>query len=213
MSPHAQHPSINALNSTSSQENIEPLASALSATFKRDIASLATILDPDDPPAPQDLAPRVSSLKTSLSTSTARLESSRLALAPEATALHTLHRTALSLAIAHLERVIHGSVARASMARAEYLATVAEGMSKKLALQSQSITSQIYSPEVKEVLKARMEEVERRKGVVRGRVREAEERLGEYWKVGGMEGVVREYVEVRAECQKVRGEIARLNGR
>lgn len=83
-------------------------------------------------------------------------------------------------------------------------------MAKKLALQREQLDAKVHSPEVREVLKAKGEEVEGRARAVRRKVREREEALEGYRKIGGMEGVAGEFGEVLAEQARVRGEIERL---
>lgn len=83
-------------------------------------------------------------------------------------------------------------------------------MSKKLALQREQLDSKVYSAEVREILKAKGEEVEGKAKVVKRKIREREEALEGYRGVGGMEGVAREYGEVLTEQARVRGEIERL---
>lgn len=169
-------------------------------------------MDPDNPPLLQDLRPNILKFKTGLTTAEAHINNSRLQLATEAAKVHDIHRAATKQSIAILEQTIHGSVARGSKAKAEYLATVAEGMSKKLSLQQHQLHSQLYSPEVQEVLKAKAQEIEETSKATRRKVREAEERLEGYRSVRGMDGVAVEYADVVAEAERVRGEIERLEG-
>lgn len=174
--------------------------------------SIATLLNPDDPPSSQDLVPTISELKDSRRDSEDRLATSSLRLATEAAAVHTLNRQAIQQSIAILEQTLHGSVAMGSKAKAEYLATVAEGMSKKTSLQQHQLNSQLYSPEMQEVLKAKAEELEGKSRAVKRKIREAEERLEGYRNAKGMEGLAREYADVVAESERIKGEIERLEG-
>lgn len=192
------------------QNNVGPIATALSNHLDYDIVSLATILNPDDPPPAQDLAPAISNLKTSISNSEEELNTSRLQLATRVTEVHILYRQALHQSISILEQTLHGSIARGNKAKAEYLTTVAEGMSKKLALQREQLDAQIYSTEVRDILKAKGKEIEAKAKAVRRKIREREESLEGYRGVGGLEAVAKEYGEVLAEQAKVRSEIERL---
>ena len=108
---------------------------------------------------------------------------------------------------------MHGSVARGAKAKADYLAVVVEGMSKKLSLQHGQLLSQLYSSDVQEVLKAKSEDLDRDVKSTKRKVREAEERLEQYREAGGMLGVAREYAEILKETEKVKAEISRLEGR
>lgn len=192
------------------QSNIGQIATALSHHLDRDANSLITIVNPDGPASKEDLVHTLSNLKTSISDSEESLYTSRLRLATRATDVHTLHRQALYQSISILEQTLHGSVARGTKAKAEYLATVAEGIYKKLALQREQLDAKIYSAEVREVLRAKGEEVERRARAVRIKIREREDALEEYRNVRGMQGVAGEFGEVLAEQARVRGEIERL---
>lgn len=152
----------------------------------------------------------VCNLKTSITASEAELHASRLRLANEAAKVHALNRQITQHSIATLEQTIHGSVARGSKAKAEYLAIVAQGMSKKLTLQQRQIDAELHAPEVQKVLSTKVEEIEAKSRACKRKVREAEDRLEGYRGVGGMEAVAREYAEVGMEMQRVRGEIERL---
>lgn len=178
----------------------------------QDVATLATLVDPDNQTSSLDLASTVSTLKTALRTSESLLDNRSLQHATETTKVHNLQRAATRQCIAILEQAIHGSVARGSKAKSEYLAIVAEGMSKKLSLQERHLQSQLYSPEAQSALTAKEQEIEEEFKVTRRKVREAEEKLEGYRSARGMEGVAREYGEVLAEQERVRAEIERLEG-
>lgn len=194
------------------QGSIKPIATALSKSLDQDTKALSLILDPDDPPSTGDLATRVQDLNTSITTSRSQTSKSRQSLTQEATKLHATYRKLVSTSIRILEQTIHGSVARGTKAKADYLATVAEGMSKKLGVQHGQLMVQLYSPEVQDTLVAKRTELE---GEIKGakrRVREAEEKLEEYEATGGMEGLAREYAEVFGESERVKMEVGRLKG-
>lgn len=154
--------------------------------------------------------PTVCNVKASIAASETELHASRLRLASEAAKAHNLSRQITQHSIAILEQTIHGSVARGSKAKAEYLAIVAEGMSKKLTLQQRQLDAKLHAPEVKKMLDAKSEEIEAKSRACKRKVREAEERLEDYRGIGGMDAVAREYAEVALEMQRVRGEIGRL---
>ena len=170
------------------------------------------MIDPNNPPPINNIPKTVSQLKNSISTSHSSLAGSRLALAKEAIKLHNLYRRVLETSINILEQTIHGSVARGAKAKADYLALVAEGMSKKLSLQHGQLMSQLYSPEVQEALGVKLEDLRVESLSVKRKVRECEEKLEEYRSVGGMEGLAWEYAEVLEESERVRGEIERVGG-
>lgn len=158
----------------------------------------------------EDIPAVISQIKTSLTNAQIELSSTRLQIATAASELHAQDREVLRKSIAILEQTIHGAVARGSKAQADYLSTVAEGMSKKLALQRHQIDGQLYTAEMMDVLKAKSKVLEQRNAATRRKMREAEETLEKYRKVGGLEGVAREFAEVTGEQERVREEIARL---
>ena len=192
------------------KENIKPIATALSKQFASDLQSLATLLDPDNPPSSQNLVPSVQELKAAIANTQTKENASRLLLAQESAKVHALNRQATECSIRLLEQTLHGVVARGSKAKADYLAVVAEGMGKKLSLQHGQLMAQVYSPEVQDVLSAKSDELEGRARKLKRDIREAEERLDGYSKIGGMEGVAREYAEVLAQTERVQAETARL---
>jgi hypothetical protein len=112
-----------------------------------------------------------------------------------------------------LEQEIHGSVSRASKAKADYLAIVAEGMAKKLGIQHQQLLSQVYSNDLQEVLQERSEELSREDRSVRRKLDQAQEKLQQYRAGRGMEGMANEYAEILSETARVREEITRLESR
>ncbi len=134
----------------------------------------------------------------------------RLKLTQEATKLLALYHHIIEVSIRILEQTIHGSVARGTKAKADYLATVAEGMSKKLGVQHGQLMAQLYSPDVQAVLQSKREELDARSKATKRKVREAEEKLKEYKGVGGMDSVAKEYAEILKESERVRAEIVRL---
>jgi len=175
-----------------------------------DAALLAGLLDLDDPPTLETLPQAVAKLKDSTSGARSTTAEIRLALAREASDLHATYRKIMEAGIRILEQTIHGSVARGTKAKADYLAVVAEGMSKKLELQHGQLMSQVYSTDVQETLHIRAASVEKETRTVKTKVREAEERLEEYRKAAGIEGMAREYAEILKETERVKAEIERL---
>jgi hypothetical protein len=142
-----------------------------------------------------------------------RISQTRLQLAHESTSLHTLYAQVLTASIRLLEQTIHGSVSRATKAHADYLALVAEGMSKKLGLQHAQLMTQLYSPEMQAFLQERSEETLREERTARRKADEAEETLRQYRSNRAADAVAKEYAEIMAESERVRGEIERLQSR
>ena len=149
-------------------------------------------------------------MNRSLTRSRTQTNDSRLKLTHEATKLLALYHHIIETSIRILEQTIHGSVARGTKAKADYLATVAEGMSKKLGVHYGQLMAQVYSPDMQAVLSSKRDELEASNKTVKRKVREAEEKLDEYKGVGGMEGVAKEYAEILKESERVTAEIVRL---
>ena len=152
----------------------------------------------------------VDDMKSGIAESRSNVTQSRLAIAKEASSLHVLYRHILETSIRILEQTIHGSVARNTKAKADYLALVAEGMSKKLSLQHGQLISQLYSTEAQETLRTRHGNLQIETKTTKRNIREANDKLEEYKQVGGMESVAQEYADILKESEKVRAEIARL---
>ena len=71
-------------------------------------------------------------------------------------------------------------------------AIIAAKDTKKLNVQHGQLVQQLYSPEMQGALEARAEALEEESRDLRRSVREAEERLEEYRRVRGIEGLVKE---------------------
>lgn len=137
----------------------------------------------------------------------------RLDLSHQTTYLLSLYRQALETSIRILEQTIHGCISRNTRTKAEYLSTVAEGMSRKLQLQQNQLLTLTKSPEMQEALSLRSEELEREVVGLRRKIREKKELLGEYKEAGkGGEGMAREYAGILGEVERVMGDLARLEG-
>ena len=168
------------------------------------------MIDPDQPPSLSDLPGRVAELQTSTATARQQTTETRYAIAQEASALHDVHRATIERSIRILEQTIHGSVARGTKAKADYLAFVAEGMSKKLQLQQGQLMSQLYSSEMRDALLEQASQLDRETKALKRQVREAEEKLEEYRAEAGMGSIAQEYAEILRESERVRAEIGRL---
>lgn len=197
-------------NLSISQDNIKPITTALAKLLDQDATTLASTLDTENQPPPKSLATQIEDMKSSLTRSRVQTKDSRLKLTQEATKLLALYHHIIETSIRILEQTIHGSVARGTKAKADYLATVAEGMSKKLGVQYGQLMAQVYSPEVQAVLQSKRDELEARNKTMKRKVREAEEKLDEYRVAGGMESVAKEYAEILKESERIKSEIARL---
>ncbi|KAK5120229.1 hypothetical protein LTR85_006435 [Meristemomyces frigidus] len=194
------------------QEHARTLAKVLSKQLEQDANALAKLLVVETAPSHSGLPASLAKLIGDTASSRTNLADSRLLLARDVSALHDLYRQVMQASIRVLEQTIHGSVARGTKAKAEHLAVVAEGMSKKLSLQYGQLIQQVYSPDTQEMLRAKAQELEAETSVLRRRVREAEEKVAEYRQARGMKDMVREYAEIMTETQKVRDEVERLTG-
>lgn len=168
------------------------------------------MLDSGTDSSTEDLASRIENLQTSVDTARSGTTTCRLSLTQEATKLHDLYRQIIEASIRILEQTIHGSVARGTKAKADYLATVAEGMNKKLGVQYGQLMSQLYSSNVQEALASRRQELDTELKAAKRKVREAEQQLDEYHSAGGMENLAKEYAEIMRETQRVKAEVDSL---
>ena len=163
-----------------------------------------------DPPAPEDLPQHIQTAQESLSASRSQLAESRLSLAQTIPQIHVLFRQIIQLSVRILEQTIHGSVASGTKAKADYLAVVAEGMSKKLAVQRAQLMQQVYTPDIQELLKSKSTDLDAQSSALKRKIRDAEEKLAEYQQAKGIGEMVKEYAELTAEIGKVQEEVERL---
>jgi hypothetical protein len=206
-------PDISGLANPLMKENVTAVAQALSKQLHQNSTRLASVLSPDSPTPVEELPSRIHQLQENIAISRSQLATSRTNLATQMSDLHTLHRQVLESCIRILEQTIHGSVARGTKAKADYLVLVAEGMSKKLGVQYAKLVQQVYSPETQKALKTKAQDLEAEILSTKRKVRDAAEKLEQYEKVRGMEGIVREYAEIIRECERVGAEVGRLEGR
>nr|POE46894.1 uncharacterized protein CFP56_00226 [Quercus suber] len=174
---------------------------------KASLSSLATAPSKDDT---DDLAALISTRQSETFDAQQQIAISRRALTGSISSFHILSRQVLETCIRLLEQTIHGSLARNSKARAEYLATVAEGMAKKLSVQHQQLLQQANSVEMKEVLSSKATEMEREHIDIRVQIREAEEQLEKYNQMRGLEGLAEEYAQILVDVERTKNEIERL---
>ena len=141
-----------------------------------------------------------------------KIAESRVKLAQETSTLHASYCKVIEASIRILEQTIHGSVARGMKAKADYLAVVAEGMRKKLSVQHGQLMSQLYSSEFQEVLRTKQDNLEDEGRTVKRKLRDAEDRLERYKKASGIKDMAQEYADILKETEKVKADIARLQG-
>lgn len=170
------------------------------------------MLDHGDTADHKNLLRAISDLKASIAADGSKTAEARFDFTQEATALHDIYRQIIEACIRTLEQTIHGSVARGTKAKADYLATVAEGMSKKLELQRSQFAAQLYSEDVQEALRMSSGRLEKESGLMKVRIRDAEGQLQEYGKASEIKGMAVEYAEILRETEKVKAEVERLQG-
>lgn len=154
---------------------------------------------------------RIRDRQTSIAKADAEIATTRLKLVHEASDLHHLYRKVMETSIRLLEQTIHGSVARSTKAKADYLATVAEGMSRKLQLQHSQLMNQVGSSELQDVLRSKSDDLGGESMTLRRRTRELEEYLEEYRKAQAVEGLAEEYAAILRETDQVQADVERLH--
>lgn len=193
-----------------SQAHAPVIASALSKQLQQDVTTIACLASPSNPPPTNELASHVQGLQNSVAAFRAQLAKSRITLTQELPKVHELYRQVIETSIRILEQTIHGSVARGTKTKADYLAVVAEGMAKKLAVQHAQLMQQVYTPEVRNDLKAKASRLDAEGVTLKRRIRDAEEKLAEYRQARGMKQMIAEYAELLREIEKVESEISRV---
>ena len=147
---------------------------ALSAQLSGDINSIATLVNPDQPPEPNHIPREIAKLKETISSNKAALSSKRAQLAQEAHKIHELHREITESSIRILEQSVHGSFARKTKSRVEYLMVMAEATNKKLQILYRQYLSQFNTPEMQTTLQARSDALEKELQLLRVKLREAD---------------------------------------
>ncbi|KAI7353953.1 hypothetical protein KC354_g11296 [Hortaea werneckii] len=186
------------------------IAEAISKNVQKDATALASLLSPNNAPHVEDLVDTIRKVQETIATFTSQLSELRISLAQEIPTLHELYREIIETSIRILEQTIHGSVARGTKAKADYLAVVAEGMSKKLALQHGQLIQQIYTPEIQGILRDKQDDLDAESLSLKRKAREMDEKLAEYRQERGMKQMVGEHAELLRETERVEREVDRL---
>jgi len=169
------------------------------------------MLSSDSRQSADSMSSQIEIMQSESQSARAQIAASRLELTASLTSLHKLYREVLESSIRVLEQTIHGSMSRGIKAKADYLATVADGMSKKLQLQHSQLLQQAYSADMQTWVKERAEELEEETRVVRRKIREHEETLEKYGAhKGAMRVMARESLEIKREIEKVMADLQRL---
>ena len=195
------------------QDNPSRVAAAVEQSLNRNATALAHVISPNTKADPTRTSEALAELSKSVAAYRADLAATRIDITHETGKVHELYRQVLANSIRLLEQEIHGSVSRASKAKADYLAVVAEGMAKKLGIQHQQLLSQVYTNDLQGVLQERSEELSREDRSIRRKLDQAQEKLQQYRAGRGMEGMANEYAEILSETARVRAEITRLESR
>ncbi|CAK4034684.1 hypothetical protein CBER1_05128 [Lecanosticta acicola] len=184
------------------KDNIMLISLVVSKAAAEDITQLARILSTEATSDWRDLPSRIQRIKDNGISSEAAIADLRIQIAHETTNVHSLYRQAIETSIRILEQTIHGSVSRSTKAKADYLATVAEGMARKLKLQQNSLLAQTKSPDLQEALRRRVEDLDGEAVGLKRRMRELQEKLEEYRANAAVQGMAREYAEIVSETVK-----------
>lgn len=193
-----------------SQDDPHRVTAVIEQNLNRNATALSQAVTSNNKSDPAQMPRTLTELTKSIATLKSDLATARLDITHESSTVHELYKQILASSIRLLEQTIHGSVSRASKAKAEYLATVAEGMAKKLGIQHQQLLAQLYSGDLQETLQERSAEMSREDRTTRKKIAIAEEKLDQYRAGRGMEGLANEYAEILVETARVREEIARL---
>ena len=139
-----------------------------------------------------------------------QLNVKRIELASTLTQLLKTNAQLLQTAIRILEQVMHGSVGRHTRARAEHLATVGQGLEKRLLVARKTVAGQVYDGRAEEQLVRKKEEVDARSAGLRRRLRDREQWLDRLEGVAGLKEAVEEMSRIKGEIGRVREEVERL---
>jgi hypothetical protein len=194
------------------RDHVKPIAKEIWKAALDDLVTLARIASPQAQSDGDDLSGQIAQQRKDVARLTERLASVRLEIAHAAADVHDVYREAIEASIRVLEQTVHGSVSRSTKAKAEYLATVAEGMSKKLQLQRRQVQAQTNSGELQKVLQAKVEELNQESFMLRRRIREAEDNLAEYQEARALGGMASEYAALLEKKRRVMADISRLQG-
>lgn len=138
------------------------------------------------------------------------LSQTRTELTHAVAEIHLLSRQVMEASVRVLEQTIHGSESRATKAQAEYLATVAEGMEKKLEIHHAQLMQEVDSSELRVALQQRASEMREEIKSVKLQIKNTEEELLDVRSLKGDETLVGEYSKLLIETEKVKREIAVL---
>ncbi|CAD0092772.1 unnamed protein product [Aureobasidium mustum] len=189
--------------------NIETVRAAVETHMEQNVMLLCQILEQQHAD-PSKLPAQVQALQTDVEEAKWQLGVKRIELASTLTQLLKTNAQLLQTAIRILEQVMHGSVGRHTRARAEHLATVAQGLEKRLLVARKTVAGQVYDGRAEEQLVRKKEELDARSAGLRRRLRDREQWLERLEGVSGLREAVEEISRVRSEISRVREEVGRL---
>ncbi|KAI4716573.1 hypothetical protein E4T48_07244 [Aureobasidium sp. EXF-10727] len=191
--------------------NIEIVRAAVEAHMEQNVVLLCQILDPtQQQPDPSTLPAQVETLQKQVEKAKWQLGVQRIELASTLTQVLKTNAQLLQTAIRILEQVMHGSVGRHTRARAEHLATVAQGLEKRLLVARKTVAGQVYDGRAEEQLVRKKEELDARSAGLRRRLRDREQWLERLEGVAGLREAVEEMSRMKSEICRVREEVGRL---
>lgn len=172
---------------------------------------LCTNTDPTQQQAdPSTLPAQIQALQTDVDEAKWQLGVKRIELAGTLTQLLKTNAQLMQTAIRILEQVVHGSVGRHTRARAEHLATVAQGLEKRLLVARKTVAGQVYDERAEEQLRGKKGELEARSAGLRRRLRDREQWLERLEGVAGLKEAVEEMERMKDEISRVKEEVGRL---
>ncbi|KAJ5101641.1 hypothetical protein NUU61_003863 [Penicillium alfredii] len=173
------------------------------------------------PPLSSQLHNRITALRH---TQLSEMPAARRQMAATAAAVLAARTRVLERTVVILERAKHGALARATKAKAEHLATVAQGVEGKVEVTKLEITATLYTPETVAALNRYQQHLRETRTRLDERRAIAVEELKRYGDVEGSDGpateagadggtlaeIARRYGLLVSEVETVKMEIARL---
>ncbi|KAK5112039.1 hypothetical protein LTR62_004573 [Meristemomyces frigidus] len=169
-------------------DNATAITTQLAAQLAEDLSTLAIIAEPDEASISR-LPKFIASLVSMSQSQQAVLSQCRFSLAQEVQDLQDVYREALEASIRVLEQTIHGSVARHTKVKAEYLAVVAEDIGKKLGVQEAQLLQQAYDASTQSAIKAALQIIRTETILAKQQTRELDEKLDQYRSARGMDAM------------------------
>ncbi|KAI5197513.1 hypothetical protein E4T39_07264 [Aureobasidium subglaciale] len=191
--------------------NIDTIRAAVESHMEQNMVLLCQVLDPTkQQPDPSTLPSQVQALQANVEEAKWQLGIKRIELASTLTQLLKTNAQLLQTSIRILEQVVHGSVGRHTRARAEHLATVAQGLEKRLLVARKTIAGQVYDGRAEEQLRSKKDELDSQGAGLRRRLRDREQWLERLEGVAGLREAVTEMDRIKGEISRVKEEVGRL---